>query len=373
MKTIRQLIYGEVIAKVGFATMGFIGLFFFFDLVDELKWIGQGPGNAYAVRHALAYVLLLVPGHVYELMPITVLIGTIFVMARFAQSSEFTILRTSGLGPVKALRTLLGLGLGFVVLTFVVGDYLTPVASRQAQLIKARYLGEAGTQGITGAWLKESHGNTSSVVNVAALGADGQLIGVRVFEFDAKGKMTHLIRAGLGEVQPDGSSWLLKNVQRDQFQSTPANGRPQIQREQLPEWRWENSLSEEMVSVALLRPERMATVELFNYIQHLRSNEQASQRYEIDFWKKVFYPLSCLVMVVLALPFAYLHFRSGGIAGYVFGGVMAGKSMVVQPVESNGRTIYRLRAYGLTSEDDARNFCAALQAEGTECVPVAQR
>ena len=56
-----------------------------------------------------------------------------------------------------------------------------------------------------------------------------------------------------------------------------------------------------------------------------------------------------------------------------FGGVMAGKSMVVQPVESNGRTIYRVRAYGLTSEDDARNFCAALQAEGTECVPVAQR
>ena len=56
-----------------------------------------------------------------------------------------------------------------------------------------------------------------------------------------------------------------------------------------------------------------------------------------------------------------------------FGGVIAGKSMVVQPVESNGRTIYRLRAYGLTSEDDARNFCAALQAEGTECVPVAQR
>jgi lipopolysaccharide export LptBFGC system permease protein LptF len=31
-------------------------------------------------------------------------------------------------------------------------------------------------------------------------------------------------------------------------------------------------------------------------------------------------------MVVLALPFAYLHFRSGSIAGYVFGGVMAGIS-----------------------------------------------
>jgi lipopolysaccharide export system permease protein len=326
MKTLRRLIYGEVVAKVGFATMGFIGLFFFFDLVDELKWIGKGPNNAYAINHALTYVLLLVPGHIYELMPITVLIGTIFVMARFAQSSEFTILRTSGLGPTKALSTLMGLGLGFVVLTFVVGDYVTPMASRQAQLIKARHLGEAGSQGITGAWLKESHGNTSSVVNVAALGADGQLMGLRIFEFDAQGKMTSLIRAGWGDVAEDGSAWVLKNVQRDQFQTTAGNGRPHIQRDQLPEWRWENGLSQEMVSVALLKPERMATVELFNYIQHLRSNDQASQRYEIDFWKKVFYPLSCLVMVVLALPFAYLHLRSTSMTSMVFLGVLLGIS-----------------------------------------------
>jgi lipopolysaccharide export system permease protein len=51
------------------------------------------------------------PSHLYELLPIAVLIGTIFVMARFAQSSEYTILRTSGLGPWRALRTLVALGL----------------------------------------------------------------------------------------------------------------------------------------------------------------------------------------------------------------------------------------------------------------------
>ena len=52
------------------------------------------------------------PSHLYELLPIAVLIGTIFVMARLAQSSEYTILRTSGLGPWRALRTLLVLGAG---------------------------------------------------------------------------------------------------------------------------------------------------------------------------------------------------------------------------------------------------------------------
>ena len=83
LKTIQRMIYTEVLAKVSFATMGFVGLFFFFDLADELKWIGKGPGQGYAFEHAAAYALLLVPSHVYELLPITVLIGTIFVMAKY--------------------------------------------------------------------------------------------------------------------------------------------------------------------------------------------------------------------------------------------------------------------------------------------------
>jgi lipopolysaccharide export system permease protein len=59
--------------------------------------------------------MLSIPSHLYELLPITVLIGTIFVMARLAQSSEFTIMRTSGMGPwLRPLRTLLTAGLRFV-------------------------------------------------------------------------------------------------------------------------------------------------------------------------------------------------------------------------------------------------------------------
>ena len=81
-----------------------------------------------------------------------------------------------------------------------------------------------------------------------------------------------------------------------------------------------------MVSAAVLKPDRMSTIALFQYIQHLEANEQSAQRYAIEFWKKVFFPLSCLVMVVLALPFAYLHFRSGNMAGYVFAGVLIGIS-----------------------------------------------
>lgn len=336
MKTVRKLIYREVITSICLVTLGFLSLFLFFDLVDELPAIGRsspldGDNNVYMLSHALLYVALQIPNHIYELLPISVLIGTIFVMARLAQSSEFTILRTSGLGPWKALRLLLSLGAVFVVISFAVGDYLAPVADRASQLLKAKYQGRI-TIGQTGAWLKEKQPYSNSVVNVRALSANNEMQGIRIFEFDNKGlvvSMTEAESAQFGE----NDAWVLNKIMRTDFQVRPStdgigqaveSANVSISRE--AEMRWPTDISAEMVSVALLKPDRMATYDLFNYVQHLKANGQTAQRYEIEFWKKVFYPLSCLVMVFLALPFAYLHFRSGSVTSYVFGGVMIGIS-----------------------------------------------
>ena len=323
MKTIRRLIHREALLAVTFVTVGFLALFFFFDLVDELRWVGRAGSDGYQLSHALLFVVLSIPSHLYELLPITVLIGTIFVMARLAQSSEFTIMRTSGMGPWRALRTLLMLGGVFVLFTFAVGDYIAPLTDRAAQLVKVRYLGRL-TTGATGAWLKERQDDHSYAVNVRALAPHGGMLDVRIFEFDGQGRLASQTRAAAGQFGANGT-WVLENVQRSRFEQRAAD-EARVEHLQAPTLEWPTRISADMVAASLLKPDRMATIDLFQYIRHLDANGQSAQRYEIEFWRKVFYPLSCLVMVVLALPFAYLHFRSGGIAGYVFGGVMAGIS-----------------------------------------------
>lgn len=321
MKTIRRLIYVEVLQAVAFVSVGFLALFFFFDLVEELPNVGRGI-QPYRMTQVLVYVALRMPNHLYELLPIAVLIGTIFVMARFAQSSEYTILRTSGLGPWRALRTLLLLGLGFTVLTFATGDYLAPLSSRTAQLLKSRMDGGISV-GSTGAWLKERQRYLSYNVNVKSLTPEGQMRGIRIFEADSRGylvSITQAQRATFGD-----AAWVLQDVDRTEF-NVGSGTSSRVERMKMASLRWPSEITQEMVSVALLKPDRMSTIALFQYIQHLSANAQTSQRYEIEFWRKVFYPLSCMVMVVLALPFAYLHFRSGGITSYVFGGVLIGIS-----------------------------------------------
>lgn len=339
MQTIRRLLHREIWISVTFVALAFLMLFSFFDLVDELGDIGKGnPSNPYRLMHAALYTFLWAPSRLYELLPIAVLIGSIFVMARFAQSSEFTILRTSGMGPWRALKTLLWMGLAFTLITFAMGDYLAPQASRAAQLLKSKFMGQISL-GATGAWLKDRQQFSSFAVNVGALDGDGRMQSIKIFEFNSKGQILATAQAQHGQFEDE--AWVLKNVQRQEFfipESMPIGSQSlaeplaaaqtaRVERSQiLPEWRWATGISAEMVSVALLKPERMGTLDLFQYIRHLQANGQTSQRYEIEFWRKMFYPLSCLVMVVLALPFAYLHFRSGAISGYVFAGVMIGIS-----------------------------------------------
>ena len=324
MKTLRRMVYGEVLRATAFVSVAFLALFFFFDLMDAFERMERGARFGYHMGHGAIMTLLQVPGHIYELMPIAALIGAIYVMARLAESSEFTIMRTSGLDPHQALLTLLGLGVGFVVLTFVFGDYIAPEAVRIEQQMRARYLGDI-TSGRTGAWLKDQKDGREWVVNVGSLGSDGRLRRVRLFEFEsAGGRLLTSIHADTAHDTRDGI-WRLEQPLRRSFahaEDAPAS----VTLERLPQLDWRTELSTDVVTAALLSPERMQTLELLSYISHLKANGQSAQRYEIQFWRKVFYPLSCLVMMVLALPFAYLHFRSGNITGYVFLGVLVGIS-----------------------------------------------
>jgi hypothetical protein len=53
-----------------------------------------------------------------------------------------------------------------------------------------------------------------------------------------------------------------------------------------------------------------------------------------------------------------------------FGEFLGSKERVIQETQNGGRTLYRLRALGFADRADARRLCAALTAEGADCIPV---
>jgi len=328
MKTVRRLFYRDIVSSVGFVALAFMSLFFFIDLVDDLDEIGRRGRTLWHVALGALYQL---PSQLYDLFPIAVLIGTIYSLARMAQASEYTILRTGGLGPGRALRLLATLGLYFGAANFVVGDYLAPAAERAAVLLKAQFSGGIKIEG-AGAWLKEKRstplGERSYSVNIAGVTAAGVLQQVRAFEFDSDGRLLMRLAAREARVTQDGT-WTLGEVEITHWPAARSSDQASVSVERLPTLQVKSTLDAGVVAAAVLPLTSMTTLDLWRYSAHLEGQAQASHSVQIRFWKKALHPLACLVMVALALPFAYMHARAGSVSLKVFGGIMLGISFVL--------------------------------------------
>ena len=310
-RTLERYLGRQIYGAVGFILFAFLSLFAFFDLIKELTDLDKGE---YKLREVFVFVSLTIPAHAYELFPVAVLIGTLYVLSHLASNSEYTVMRGSGLSPARAALMLLKIGLAFVVVTFLIGEWLAPLAEETAQKTKLRALSSMIGQDLqSGLWFKDE----GSFINVREARQASQLTGIRIFAFDANYRLKHITSAQRADYQGAGV-WGLSGVATTTFGTEG----PTTTRAERTQWR--SAVTPDLLDALIVQPNRMSAWALHKYIQHLAGNKQKTEQYEIALWKKLFYPLATLVMMALALPFAYMHARAGMVGVKVFLGIMLG-------------------------------------------------
>ena len=311
MDTLRTYLAREIYGATLLVFGAFLGLFAFFDLINELKDIGK---SEYQLQHALAFVALSVPSHVYELFPVAVLIGTLYALSHLAANSEYTVMRGSGLAPWRATSTLFRIGIVFAVATLVFGELITPVSERAAKQLKLSMTSAIVAREFhTGLWVKDDR----RFVNVREVQPDANLTDVRVFEFDDQYRLKSISFAKGGQYIGK-NVWRLRNVVHTSFSPEGSSA------QRTEEMDWSSVLTPDILAVLFVVPERMSAWNLYQYSRHLSDNRQKTGRYDIAMWKKLVYPFASLVMMALALPFAYIQVRAGGVGLKVFLGIMLG-------------------------------------------------
>ena len=335
------LVYERYLAKqiylaFTFILFALISLFIFFDFIAEMG----DTTNTYTVLLAFITVLLRVPSRLVEIMPIAGLIGGIYVMANMAAQSEYTILRVAGLDTRKSLKTLMKIAIPIALLIFLMSEVVGPFSEGISKNVRLSALnqGKEVLEFRSGAWIKDKlRGNDGRgqvqkgirYINVGSLETNEVIRGFRMYEFDDQYRL--LLSRTAETVRFVGNGvWRLNKVTETRFTEISGGNRldpsfsTQIKKTDTLDI--ETEVSPELLSALLIKPDRLSIINLFGYINHLQDNKQDYQRYAISFWKKVIYPFTILVMLALALPFAYLQTRSGGIGYKVFGGIMLGIS-----------------------------------------------
>ncbi|MGO4468761.1 LptF/LptG family permease, partial [Pseudoduganella sp. RAF53_2] len=222
MKILQRYFAVSIFQAVAFVLAAFLGLLAFMDLTGELPTVGK---NGYGLQHAALYVLAMIPQHVYEVMPVASLIGTIYTMAQFASTSEFTIMRASSMSTRMAAGMLFKIGIVLVVITFIFGELIAPRAAPWAE--KIRLTGRGTTVSAefrSGLWTKDiikSQGTKGEVLgtrffNTREVRPDGELRDVKLYEFDNSFRLRSLIVAKSGVFQGN-NVWRLNDVTESIF------------------------------------------------------------------------------------------------------------------------------------------------------------
>lgn len=312
MKLLTRYLAREIYAGIALVFAALIMLFAFLDFIHELSVMGYGK---YSLGYVVVFVILTIPGHVYELFPVAVLIGTITALVQMAARSELTIYRASGASTGQMLGALCKIALPMILLSFICGELLAPPSERMAQKLRLKAINaQVSLQAFrSGVWVKDDR----SFVNVKNVMPDTSLTDIDVYTFDETFHLKTIVHAGHASYLEPGK-WRLDEVLQTSFDKRGVANRS------MPSQEWQSALTPGILSVMLVVPEQMSAYDLYKYASHLKENKQQSARYEIAMWNKLVYPFALLVMMVLALPFASYQRRSGGISVMIFMGIVLG-------------------------------------------------
>ncbi|MDK2123090.1 LPS export ABC transporter permease LptG [Parachitinimonas caeni] len=313
MKILARYLLGNVLRATAGALFALLALLSFFDVVHELQNVGHG---SYTVVRLIVFIVLSAPVHVYELMPIASLLGGLWALSQLVASSEYTVMRTGGWSVASVIGNLTLTGLVCAGITLATGEFLAPQAERAAQQMRLAATGSFVAKDFrSGFWARDG----DSFVNIGEVLPDATLRAVKIFRFDVQRRLSSITWAGSGYFDSGSKNWRLNNVTTLTFGSRDASMTA------AGEIAWRSSmLSPDMLSALLVRPEQMSLQSLVSYIDHLKRNGQKTSRHEIALWSKIAYPLGCIAMLILALPFANSQRRSGGVGIKLFIGVMLG-------------------------------------------------
>lgn len=334
MKVLTRHIAKEVLIATIFVLVTLVALIAFFDLVSQARNIG----NRYSISMALFLTMLKLPSRLYEVMPIAALLGAVYTMSRLASNSEFTIMRVAGLSPFRLARMMTVPALVLIAMTYVLGEWLTPAADMMRNdmdnILFNRKLSARGYS--SGVWVKDNVKNAQAgeaavrFVNVHNLiaGEHSRTGAWRVFEFDKDGGLIRVLHAPEANYI-SGRGWHLKEAKVETLPKITDDETPMVEKSSsrkdvdllLP-----SEMRPDILGVLTIKPERMGISDLWQYINHLKDTRQTADRYRVAFWSKVFYPLAIFVMFAVAMPFAYLNARSGGVSIKIFMGLMIGIS-----------------------------------------------
>jgi lipopolysaccharide export system permease protein len=309
MKLLDRYIGRTVLMAVAMVLLVLIGLDGTFAFLAELKELDKG----YQAPQALLFIVMTLPRRIYDFMPVAVLIGCLVGMGTLASTSELTVIRAAGVSIVRLVYSAVRPVLWLVVVGLLLGQFIVPQTEQFAQSERARNMAEGKPiSGRDGFWYREE----GQYIHIQAIQPNGVMYGVSRFVFN---EQFDLVQSDFSQrAIYQGDHWVLEQVKQTRMLGDSTES------ERFQTLRWDTTVTPEVLSVVALKPDYLSITGLYQYATYLRKQALESKAYYFSFWKKVFQPVTTIVMVFIAISFVFGPLRSVTMGQRITAGVLVG-------------------------------------------------
>ena len=272
----------------------------FFDRIDSLLRAGASIGTS------IRYFLYKLPLLMSRVFGFAVLFSTLFSVGMLSRTQEITAMRASGMSVYRISLPLFISSLLICALSFVWNEALVPVFTRESQYIYKTEVKKKEPKSLIGTkdmWIRAEE----AFISVDRFDTKNSVLeGLTIFLLNRDFTLKGLIE--VPSARWNGTRWepqrsvewvLLPNGGMDQRQGNVT----------IP-------LSETPEDLKLLArdPEEFSFLDLKKQIVDLQAKGIDATEQRVDLQVKMAVPFVSLLMVVLAMPFAIRHGRSGGLS-----------------------------------------------------------
>lgn len=278
------------------------GLSVIFSLLDMIDKIGSFmPGKASAAD-LLIYASYNIPKLFLYILPMSVLICSLFTFSQAVRRKEITAIKAAG-GKLRTLSyPFIVMGTFLSLFAFITGEIIVPDFSKRAADLKNVLEGKSRRLNITegGLWLRSKDGSPVKIDLYVTERKAAEGISVFIIGNDSLQEKIFAKKAFW-----NGNTWVFEGVMIYSIKTGSV--------EHLSTMTYDGLESPDFFAEELKGAGEMGIAELYRYIQRLKSSGFRNVKLAVDLDSKISFPLVSVFMMMLGIALSFRMSLGGGL------------------------------------------------------------
>jgi LPS export ABC transporter permease LptG/LPS export ABC transporter permease LptF len=278
-----------------------------FDLLDDII------RNRIPIIYVLDYFFFYTPQILMVVIPMSVLLAVLINFGILEKNSEITAIKAGGWSLYRIAIPVFIIAAGFCATLFLMQDYVLPYANIRQDQIRNTIKGKPPqtSMSLQRKWIV---GESGRIYNYEYFNnSQDSFVNLNIYDVDLKSTaILQQMHAARANIDLDGI-WTLENGWIRNYQSQSPDGFRLIKNEKFrfPERAayFEKEIFEPKES------SKKTYIELSRYINYLKKTGYNATELQVELNKKISFPVSCLVMALLAVPFSFSTGKKGAFFG----------------------------------------------------------